>query len=406
MAFIVGLTIFLIVFGITEYQLHVAKLKRIAIRVHVNGTRGKSSVTRLIAAGLRAGGIKTVAKTTGTSPRMIFEDGSEAEIKRIGGANIKEQIPLIRFFSKKNPNALVIECMALQPQLQKITEEMLVKSTIGVITNARADHLDVMGPEVKDVAIALARTIPYNGVIFTAEKPLKYVFDEVAQQRNTHVKLVHAHEVTDDEMHGFSYIAWKSNVALALAVCEHLGINRELALKGMHEAIPDPGVLKIYRIHFFQKEIEFVNAFAANDPESTYLVSQNLGIGQGDRKFAIFIVNCRADKIQRSEQLAQLISGMLPGNLYVLTGEYTRAVYDQAVRLGQKEEKIIDLGGKNAEEIFEIIVEFAETKTIVVGIGNVVGLGQDIVNFFASRGEDEKGSCYFSTETENEHLFV
>ena len=48
---------------------------RIPIRIHINGTRGKSSVTRLVAAGLRKGGIRTIAKTTGTYPRIILEDG-------------------------------------------------------------------------------------------------------------------------------------------------------------------------------------------------------------------------------------------------------------------------------------------------------------------------------------------
>ena len=40
----------------------------------MNGTRGKSSVTRLVAAGLREGGLKTFAKTTGTAPRVIDSD--------------------------------------------------------------------------------------------------------------------------------------------------------------------------------------------------------------------------------------------------------------------------------------------------------------------------------------------
>ena len=42
--------------GIFESRKHQANLKKISVRIHVNGTRGKSSVTRLIAAGLNAGG--------------------------------------------------------------------------------------------------------------------------------------------------------------------------------------------------------------------------------------------------------------------------------------------------------------------------------------------------------------
>ena len=39
--------------------------------VHVNGTRGKSTVSRLIEAGLRAGGLRVFCKTTGTDPMTI-----------------------------------------------------------------------------------------------------------------------------------------------------------------------------------------------------------------------------------------------------------------------------------------------------------------------------------------------
>jgi len=67
------------------------QLARIPVRVHVNGTRGKSSVTRLIAAGLRAGGIRTCAKTTGTLARMILSDGRELPIFRPDRANVIEQ---------------------------------------------------------------------------------------------------------------------------------------------------------------------------------------------------------------------------------------------------------------------------------------------------------------------------
>ena len=57
---ILGILAFTIcIAGVLEYQNHQKSLDSIPIRIHVNGTRGKSSVTRLIAAGLREGKIKT-----------------------------------------------------------------------------------------------------------------------------------------------------------------------------------------------------------------------------------------------------------------------------------------------------------------------------------------------------------
>ena len=52
--------------------------------VHVNGTRGKSSVSRLIEAGLRAGGLRVFCKTTGTDPMTIDVSGREEPIRRRG----------------------------------------------------------------------------------------------------------------------------------------------------------------------------------------------------------------------------------------------------------------------------------------------------------------------------------
>src|SRR5438876_6804518 len=79
-----------------EWRRHRRALARIPIRIHVNGTRGKSSVTRLIAAALRAEGIPTVAKTTGTSARLILPDGSEQAVPRDGRPNISELIRTMR----------------------------------------------------------------------------------------------------------------------------------------------------------------------------------------------------------------------------------------------------------------------------------------------------------------------
>ena len=61
-----------------------AALGAVPLRVHVNGTRGKSSVTKAIAALFRELGKKAVGKTTGTLPVVIEPDGTERRIGRRG----------------------------------------------------------------------------------------------------------------------------------------------------------------------------------------------------------------------------------------------------------------------------------------------------------------------------------
>ena len=81
-----ALALVLIASGLLEFRYHQLVLSSIPIRIHVNGTRGKSSVTRLIAAGLRAGGKRTFAKTTGTAPRVIDSKGIDRIIHRSYGS--------------------------------------------------------------------------------------------------------------------------------------------------------------------------------------------------------------------------------------------------------------------------------------------------------------------------------
>ena len=202
-----------------EYYRHLRYVNAIPIRIHVNGTRGKSSLTRLISAGLRAGGLVTVGKTTGTLPRSLLPDGKEASIVRLMGANIIEQKYIFRYAASMKPDAIVIECMAVNPAYQWITERKFVRSTIGVITNARPDHLDLMGSTVQSVAMCLSNTLPAKGVAFTAEDEQFHILKRVAKQRHTKLHKIRPHDVTDEEMAEFSYIEHKDNVQLALAVC-------------------------------------------------------------------------------------------------------------------------------------------------------------------------------------------
>ena len=180
---ILSLTIALVLYGAIEYQLHQKHLKSIPVRIHINGTRGKSSVTRLVGAGLRAGGYRTITKVTGTFPRIILPDGSEAVVHRKEKANILEQLDIIKYCSQQEANILIIECMALQPIYQKITEHQMIKATHGVITNIRLDHLDVMGPTLNDVAKAICGTIPKKSTLFTSEGRYLDYMQKVANKR-------------------------------------------------------------------------------------------------------------------------------------------------------------------------------------------------------------------------------
>lgn len=387
--FTVLLIVFIIVsiYGLIEFVLHQKKIFTIPIRIHINGTRGKSSVTRLIGAALREGGIKTITKVTGTYPRLILENGCEVAIYRKAEPNIIEQLSIIKFASKRNAKAIVMECMAVQPQYQWVTETKMLHSTLGVITNVRLDHIDVMGYTLPEIAVALGNTIPKNQNLFTSEKILFNKLKEISEKRNCIIHLADNNLVTEEEIKGFGYIEHKENVALALAVTEHLGINRKIALKGMYKAIPDAGALRLSRVNVFQKKINFFNAFAANDPQSTLMIWTRIKEEIGLRGVKMILLNTRQDRLDRAKQLTGMIGSELNNQFdyLILIGQSAEVVEELAVSGGIKRNKIVNLGWTEPEAVFEAILAYTIEQSTVVAIGNMGGMGGKVADFFENR---------------------
>jgi len=375
------------IYGLIEFYFHQKRIYSIPIRIHVNGTRGKSSVTRLVGAALREAGIQTITKVTGTYPRLILENGCEVAIYRKASANIIEQLSIIRFASKRKTQAIVMECMAIQPQYQWITETKMLHSTISVITNVRLDHIDIMGYTLPEIANALGNTIPRKQHLFTAEKLLFSNLKEVSEKRKTTIHLADDHSVSEEEMKGFTYIEHKENVALALAVSEHLGIDRKVALIGMYKAIPDAGSLKLSRVNVFQKKINFFNAFAANDPQSTLMIWEKIKLEIGLRGVKIILLNTRQDRLDRAKQLTGLIGSGLSDEFeyLILIGQSAEVVEELAVASGVKRNKIVNLGWTEPEAVFEAVLAYTVDESTVVAIGNMGGMGGNVADFFENR---------------------
>lgn len=383
------LVVFLIIsaFGIVEFFLHQRRIKSIPIRIHVNGTRGKSSVTRLIGAGLREGGIRTITKVTGTYPRLILEDGSEVKIYRKAAANIIEQLSIIKFAAERKTQAIVMECMAIQPQYQWITETKMMHSTVGVITNIRLDHVEVMGYSLDEIANALSKTIPRNQHLFTSETQTTSQLKEISEKLKTTFHFVNQHEVTEEEMRGFNYIEHKENVALALSVCAFLDVDRTTALQGMYKAIPDAGVLKLSEVTAYQKTISFYNAFAANDPQSTLMIWEELKTNNKFSGLKIILLNTRQDRLDRARQLAAMVGTKINDDFdyLILIGQSTEIVEELSASSGVKRNKIINLGWTEPEAVFESILACTEKESSVFAIGNMGGMGGTVVDYFENR---------------------
>lgn len=398
--FILLFVMLMLILGYLAYEsiTHNRRLKQIPIRIHVNGTRGKSSVARLIAAGVRAGGYRTVAKTTGTLARMIDVEGKESPIYRVGFTNIAEQINVFKWAHKQQAEAIIIECMALQPLLQSICELKIVKATHGVLTNARPDHLDVMGPSERDVVKALAATVPVGQKFFTAEDVHLDFYEYACKDRGA--KLIpataeDAEKISDEEINNFSYSEFKINVALALKVTDSLGIDRQAALKGMWEAVPDPGAMTEYQFDFQGKEVNLANAFAANDPVSTKMLWDKLVSKYEYCQGKILVVNCRDDREDRSKQMAEAVLGWHKPDLVVLIGTGTSVFEHYLPRYAEKMgiktlPKCIECEGYTPEQIIaETLATHVAEHYIFVGVGNIKDIGMALVEYCNDRHVEE-----------------
>ena len=372
---VLGVLIFvLLLVGIWEYQLHQNVLTNLPNRIHVNGSRGKSSVVRLIAAGLRAGGYRTIAKVTGTSPRIIDLNGNDRIIHRLRSPSIGEQLRLLRTFSKKMPDYIVVECMAVEPEYQWISEHKMLKSNIGVITNVRMDHVDEMGYTMEDITKSLTNTVPMNGKMITTQSSTSKIIKAKSNENNSIYFEVSGNQINSDIMKEFSYLEHNENVALALEVCKQAGVKEKTALSGMYNAIPDPGALQIITIPGKNKSNKFINAFAANDPQSTFQIFKLLKVYTKENPITIFL-NARSDRRYRTTQMVELVLKKIRPNLFIIRGD-NLPNFDLYEHSDNCEIKIFP-DSTSPENLSDYFFKFS--GKYVMGIGNMVGWGERFI---------------------------
>ena len=336
--------------------------KQLKLVVHVHGIRGKSTVTRLIDAGLRGCGYKVFSKTTGTIPMTIDVANNAKPIKRLGPANIREQKKALIWATDQGADALVVECMAVNPELQYFCEHTILNSNVVVVTNVRADHLDEMGNDLKSIAYSLANTVPSKGTLVLGEDSFVDVFQEVANVTNSSV--VVANGVYDAT--GFDTFA--ENIATAMQVCKSLGLDETSFFEGMKNYLRDPGSLCDYRVG----ETTFINGFSINDPDSTLSVYDMVCQRYPAEEITI-LLNTRPDRAFRIEQHIEMITKMKCKKV-LICGSNQAYVAKQLQQRGVSTQKVV--------KVKDILGE-----KYVFGCGNIAHLGMEILDYFKDNGE-------------------
>lgn len=332
--------------------------------IHINGIRGKSTTTRLIDAGLRKCGFKVFSKTTGTVPTMINTNNEEVKIKRLGNANIREQLKMVKKAYKEKAEVLVLECMAVNPELQYICEKQILNANVTVITNVRPDHIQDMGETLEDIAVAFSNTIPTNGNLVINNSEFNSIFIKKAKVNNTKVHIV-------DEYTGIDLLdTFRENISLALGVAEVLGLDKNLFFEGMKEYHHDVGAFETIK---FENTI-FMNGFSINDPTSIKVVYNEI-IKKIDYNELTIVLNNRSDRPTRILQHIEMMKD-LPCKKLLIFGSNTKYVLEKI----KKNCKNLDV------EILTNIEDLLNEK-IIFGVGNIGGKGLEIINYFREKGE-------------------
>lgn len=357
---------------------HERRLHAYNVRIHVNGIRGKSTVTRLVAGALRNAGYRTVAKTTGSAAVTIDLDGRDIPIKRRGAPNVKEQQDIIAEWEPLHADAMVIECMALQPKYQEWTEKMVLQAHIGVITNVREDHQDVMGETLPEIAVSLAHMCPFNGYLVTAEynPELQAILRAEAEKRGSKLIVADPNRVRDDEIAQFDYLSFKDNLAIGLVIADLLGIDRDVAMDGMIHSQPDIGVVRLQNTKIRNKPVMWANLFAVNDRESMIISMDMLNAYCDEKTLKIGILNNRYDRERRAEQFGDIAVKDLSFDWLITFGAFEDLVTRKLKENGFPSDHIVNLGfsvNPSLNEILDAIAEMipAGYRAMLVGFVNI-----------------------------------
>lgn len=337
-----------------------AKLRHV---VHVNGIRGKSTTTRLIDAGLRAGGWKVFCKTTGTVPMTIGVDNVARPLFRRGRANINEQLRILHRAAEEGAEVLVLECMAVDPKLQNVAQHRMVRGDVGVITNVRLDHTAEMGETLEEICDSLSNTIPRDGILFTAD-------ENFAPQLRRNGEKIGCETVLALPAGSEPDFDFPENVALALAVCERLGVERSVALEGMLHYQRDPYALSLYKL---PGGCVFINGMSINDPQSTEMVCRRVMEKYGwEGRELLLVINNRPDRGYRTEHMAMVAKALAPGRVWLLGA--SQMTVERRIRRDVSGVEV--LGFRKAEEL---PLEGLNESTVVFAVGNVAGPGHALM---------------------------
>jgi hypothetical protein len=97
------------------------------------------------------------------------------------------------------------------------------------------------------------------------------------------------------------------------------------------------------------------------------------------------LINCRADRVERSAQLAKACLYWKPADHYVVIGSATEVFARCAASQGLGRDRISCVENARAEQLFAELQQRSDRSALIVGMGNISGPGMEVVELFRRR---------------------
>lgn len=379
MVFAIVILTIAIGFLIIERQIIGRSVTALPLRIHVNGTRGKSSVTLYIAAGLSSTDPAVMAKITGVSPSII-SSGIVQVLGRKGVARVQEQFYIIRLAARRGIKNLVLECMSISPELQQL-ESRFFKPHYYVITNIRDDHREEMGKSLRQQAESICNAIPGNCTVVTSETVFLDMIRQKAAEKGSSV--IVPDKINFGHKQKLPYGVFPENFALALKVCTLAGIDSKQSETFILKSVKNEK-LPYQILSSGNKEFRFLNAFAVNDVGSTESFieywQKKLSL---DAKYSV-LLNTRADRPLRTDQFTSWISSKAGDIDRVLVcGSHAGRAFLNLRKSGLDKDKIFLLKNIDLNDLKNTLYKHFGDGSFIVGLGNIGGQGRKIMEVLA-----------------------
>lgn len=325
---------------------------------------------------------------------LILPDGSEREISRAGRPSVLEQKKVLKLAARWGVDAVVCEMMSIKSDCLKAESHSLLRPQVLLITNVRLDHIDDMGGTKAAVAQSMATAIHAGCTVLVPEEECYPAFEEAAERAGARVLRIPPGPFPEDSAGGRaeSRPEFEENRNLALAAAGFLGVDRETGRRGIEKSRPDFGSLKVWKLRLdCPSRIWYAaSLFAANDPESSgraLFHLQSLDIAFPSR--TIGLLNLRQDRGDRTLQWFRVLETnfFLGFQRLVFIGDHASALDRRKKWAVYPGLQVSALPDRDSRAIMAKLAAGEPGDALIVGLGNMGGLGEDLVEYWAQAGE-------------------